>query len=79
MISRTYQSARSATVIDSPTTNSRDPPSVGRRIRFSIVAPGGMLARIDGSDRMIADEPGWAAALRSDSGMDGESEAGGGR
>jgi hypothetical protein len=43
--------------------------ALGRAPRFSLVAPGGMLARIDGSDVRIADEPKWAAALRRESGM----------
>jgi hypothetical protein len=40
-----------------------------RPLRFSIVAPGGMLARIDGADVRITDEPPWAAHLRIESGM----------
>ena len=37
--------------------------------RFSIVAPAGMLARVDGNDVRVADEPPWAAELRLASGM----------
>jgi hypothetical protein len=43
--------------------------ALGRPPRFSIVAPGGMLARVDGKDFPIADEPAWAARLRRESGM----------
>jgi hypothetical protein len=40
-----------------------------RTPRFSIVAPGGVLVRIDGGDVRLAEEPPWAAQLRSASGM----------
>ena len=43
--------------------------ALGRALRFSVVAPGGMLARVDGKDVREADEPAWAAALRDESGM----------
>jgi hypothetical protein len=29
-----------------------------------------MIARVDGVDVLVADEPPWAAALRSESGME---------
>ena len=43
--------------------------ALGRAPRFSIVAPGGMMARIDGKDLHVDDPPAWAADLRRDSGM----------
>jgi len=46
--------------------------ALGRPLRFSVVAPGGMLARAGGADAVVADEPEWAAALRRDSGMKGQ-------
>ena len=43
--------------------------ALGRAPRFSVVAPSGMIARVDGVDVLVADEPAWAAALRRESGM----------
>jgi len=43
--------------------------ALGRAPRFSVVAPAGMLARIDGGDVRVVDEPPWAADLRRESGM----------
>jgi len=43
--------------------------ALGRAPRFSVVAPAGMLARIDGQDLVVAEEPPWAARLRAESGM----------
>jgi len=43
--------------------------ALGRALRFSIVAPAGMLVREAGAERREAAEPEWAAALRRDSGM----------
>jgi len=45
--------------------------ALGRAPRFSVVAPAGMLARIDGGDVRVVDEPPWAADLRRESGMAG--------
>jgi len=45
--------------------------ALGRAPRFSVVAPIGMLARIDGRDVPVADEPPWADELRRESGMAG--------
>jgi hypothetical protein len=44
---------------------------LGRRMRYSIVAPEGMVARVghDGEDEPVDDEPWWAALLRRASGM----------
>jgi hypothetical protein len=44
--------------------------ALGRAPRFSVLAPSGMIARVDGVDVLVADEPPWAAALRSESGME---------
>jgi hypothetical protein len=43
--------------------------ALGRAPRFSVVAPAGMLARVDGKDEPVAVEPPWAAELRLASGM----------
>jgi hypothetical protein len=43
--------------------------ALGRAPRFSVVAPSGMLARSDGQDRIVTDEPPWAGSLRRESGM----------
>jgi hypothetical protein len=43
--------------------------ALGRAPRFSVVAPGGMVARVGGADVRVADEPKWAADLRRASGM----------
>jgi JAB domain-containing protein similar to deubiquitination enzymes len=43
--------------------------ALGHAPRFSVVAPGGMLARIDGRDVPISDEPPWTSQLRHESGM----------
>lgn len=46
--------------------------ALGRAPRFSVLAPGGMIARVDGADVLVDDEPAWAAALRRESGMNEE-------
>lgn len=43
--------------------------ALGRALRFSVVAPAGMRARIEGRDELVAVEPPWAARLRLESGM----------
>jgi hypothetical protein len=43
--------------------------ALGRPVRFSVVAPEGMLVREAGRDARPVEEPGWAARLRSESGM----------
>jgi hypothetical protein len=43
--------------------------ALGRPLRFSVVAPGGMVARVDGRDLLLAEEPWWAEPLRRVSGM----------
>jgi hypothetical protein len=43
--------------------------ALGRTLRFSIVAPAGMVARSDGKDVLVEEEPAWANALRRESGM----------
>ena len=47
--------------------------ALGRPLRFSVVAPAGMLVRIDrrdlAVDLAVDDEPPWAARLRRESGM----------
>jgi hypothetical protein len=43
--------------------------ALGRPLRFSVLAPGGMLARVDGRDVRVPDEPEWAAELRRQSGI----------
>jgi hypothetical protein len=43
--------------------------ALGRTLRFSVVAPSGMVARVEGVDVLVEDEPAWAEALRRESGM----------
>jgi len=43
--------------------------ALGKPLRFSIVAPGGMVARQNGRDERVRQEPPWAAELRRASGM----------
>ena len=43
--------------------------ALGRPLRFSVVAPGGMVARVDGRDVLVVQEPWWAEPLRRASGM----------
>ena len=43
--------------------------ALGRPVRFSVVAPDGMVVREDGRDVRVTEEPGWTGHLRSESGM----------
>jgi proteasome lid subunit RPN8/RPN11 len=43
--------------------------ALGFSLVFSVVAPTGMLRRIDGEDVHVGEEPPWAAELRRLSGM----------
>ena len=43
--------------------------ALGRQLRFSVLAPGGMLARVAGADLLVVEQPAWAARLRRESGM----------
>jgi hypothetical protein len=43
--------------------------ALGRALRFTVVAPGGMVTRVGGLDVRAANEPTWAAELRRRSGM----------
>ena len=43
--------------------------ALGRALRFSVVAPSGMIRREDGRDVRVGAEPAWAAELRRASGM----------
>ena len=43
--------------------------ALGRSVRFSLVAPEGMVVRADGRDALVKQEPAWTALLRADSGM----------
>src|SRR5262245_43233720 len=44
--------------------------ALGRPLRFSVVAPGGMIARVGAQNVQVSDAPAWATALRIDSGME---------
>jgi hypothetical protein len=44
--------------------------ALGKQPRFSVVAPGGMIARQGGEDGLVDVEPWWAALLRLVSGME---------
>jgi len=57
------------------TTMSALTAALGPGLRFSIVAPGGMLRRVGAQDVHVTDEPSWARALRAQSGMIGSEEA----
>ncbi len=50
--------------------------ALGRAPRFSVVAPNGMVVRVEGRTEMMQDEPPWAARLRRESGMIHEAEEG---
>jgi hypothetical protein len=43
--------------------------ALARPLRFSVVAPAGMLTRIDQRDLRVEAEPPWADRLRNESGM----------
>lgn len=43
--------------------------ALGRAVRFSVVAPGGMVADSGAGEERVEPEPGWAKALRISSGM----------
>jgi hypothetical protein len=53
--------------------------ALGRAPRFSVVAPAGMLARVDGRDERVDEQPPWAARLRDESGMTEENQEKGDR
>jgi hypothetical protein len=44
--------------------------ALGKRLRFSVVAPNGMIARAGDETERVEAEPWWAALLRLASGMD---------
>lgn len=43
--------------------------ALGRPVRFSVVAPEGMVLRTGGQDLSLQEEPPWAGPLRQASGM----------
>jgi hypothetical protein len=43
--------------------------ALGRPVRFSVVAPDGMVVREGGRDVRVTEEPGWTPRLRVESGM----------
>lgn len=43
--------------------------ALGRPVRFSVVAPDGMVVREDGRDVRVTAEPGWTGRLRAESGF----------
>ncbi len=43
--------------------------ALGKPLRFSVVAPSGMVARQEGRDVPVPEEPWWAGLLRLASGM----------
>ena len=44
--------------------------ALGKTLRFSVVAPNGMIARVGDQTERVEAEPWWAALLRLASGMD---------
>jgi hypothetical protein len=60
--------------LEDATTMSALTQALGRALRFSVVAPSGVVARDEhGEDRVLtgADEPPWAKRLRNESNMKG--------
>ena len=43
--------------------------ALGKKLRFSVVAPNGMIVRVDGRSVPVDGEPWWAVLLRLASGM----------
>lgn len=43
--------------------------ALGRPVRFSVVAPDGMVVREHRGQRLVIEEPDWARRLRAESGM----------
>src|SRR5262249_28181109 len=43
--------------------------ALGRPLRFSVLAPSGMVARVNGREVRVPSEPMWAAELRRQSGI----------
>ncbi|QRN95148.1 hypothetical protein JRI60_39650 [Archangium violaceum] len=43
--------------------------ALGRPVRFSVVAPTGMVVREGGEDVRVTEEPEWVPRLRAESGM----------
>jgi hypothetical protein len=43
--------------------------ALGRPVRFSVVAPDGMVVREGGEDVLVMEEPSWTALLRARSAM----------
>jgi hypothetical protein len=54
---------------DDETTMTALTAALGRPLRFSVVAPSGMVTRVGARDVRVVDEPNWAAELRRRSGM----------
>lgn len=44
--------------------------ALGKPLRFSVVAPNGIIVRQNGKDEIVGEEPWWAALLRRTSGFD---------
>jgi hypothetical protein len=44
--------------------------ALGKEIRFSVVAPDGIIVRQGNEDALVDDEPWWAALIRLASGME---------
>ena len=52
--------------------------ALGQTLRFSVVAPDGMIARDAGQESLVDEEPWWAPLLRAASGMKPRQQAAGG-
>ena len=48
--------------------------ALGKTLRFSVVAPDGMIRRENGADRLLKKEPAWTAKLRRLSGIPSRSK-----
>jgi len=43
--------------------------ALGRPLRFSVVAPNGVVSRYDGQDALVSEAPFWVPLIRAASGM----------
>jgi hypothetical protein len=56
--------------LEDETTMAALTAALGKSLRFSVVAPRGMVLRAGGNDVLIEEEPAWAGELRRESGME---------
>jgi hypothetical protein len=56
--------------LEDETTMAALASALGKNLRFSVVAPRGMVLRAGGKNLLIEEEPAWAGELRRESGME---------